>query len=115
MIAGILHWIRDSDRVSRCEGGTEIESTMSQLPPHFIELVYDAVLKSFWRKPALKRFLRASGISDSALAQLDPSDTKRVWLDELFPKLEAVHKGRALINQMARSLASSFHEKLHNN
>jgi len=78
---------------------------MSQLPPHFIELVYDAALKSFWRKPALKRFLRALGISEAALAQLDPNDTKRVWLDQLFPKLETAAKGTALINQMARALA----------
>jgi hypothetical protein len=82
-----------------------VELTMSQLPPHFVELVYDAVLKSFWRKPALKRFLRASGISEAALAQLDPNDTKRVWLDQLFPKLETAAKGPALINKMARDLA----------
>jgi len=83
----------------------EVYLTMSQLPPHFIELVYDAVLKSFWRRPALKRFLRASGIPEADLAQLDPNDTKRVWLDQLFPKLETAAKGPALINQMARAIA----------
>jgi hypothetical protein len=78
---------------------------MPGLPPHFIELVYDALLKSFWRKPALKRFLKASGISDNALAQLDTNETKRNWLDSLFPKLEAAQKGPALITSMAHSLA----------
>ncbi len=75
------------------------------LPPHFIELVYDAVLKSYWRKKALKAFLRRSQISENFLAQLDESESKRDWLDRLFPKLEASERGRALIQQMARSLA----------
>lgn len=73
------------------------------LPPHFIELVQDALLKSFWKKLALKNFLRRSHVSDSFLAQLDESESKRDWLDRLFPKLEASERGQALIRQMARS------------
>ena len=39
------------------------------------------------------------------LAQLQDSDTKRDWLDLLFPKLEATEKGQLVIQKMARSLA----------
>jgi hypothetical protein len=76
-----------------------------KLSPHFIELVYDALLKSFWRKSALKKFLRRSGISENALAKMDETDSKRVWLDNLFPKLEAAQKGPTLVIQMAHALA----------
>ena len=93
---------------------------MSTLPPHFIELLYDALHKSFWRKPALKRFLRNSGISERALAQLDSNETKRNWLDRLFPQIEASPKGSALLNQIARSLVEQktfpdlmYHEDSH--
>lgn len=80
------------------------------LPPHFIDLVQDALLKSFWKKQSLRNFLRRSHISESFLSQLSDSEMKRDWLDRLFPKLEATEKGQTLIQQMARSLAdqSSF-------
>jgi hypothetical protein len=75
------------------------------LPPHFIELVQDALLKSFWTKRALRNFLRRSHIAESFLAQLPSEETKRDWLDRLFTKLEALEKGGAVIQRMARSLA----------
>lgn len=75
------------------------------LPSHFIDLVYDALLKSYWRKEALRRFLRRSHIAESFLAQLSPDESKREWLDRLFPKLEATDRGQAIIQQIARSLA----------
>src|SRR5262245_3870929 len=75
------------------------------LPSHFIDLVYDALLKSFWRKESLRRFLRRAHISDTFLAQLSADESKREWLDRLFPKLEASGRGQAVIQQMARSLA----------
>ena len=75
------------------------------LPPHFIDLVQDALLKSFWKKQSLRNFLRRSHISETFLSQLSDSEMKRDWLDRLFPKLEATEKGQALIQQMARSLA----------
>lgn len=78
---------------------------MNKLPPHFIDLVYDALLKSFWTKNALKRFLRRSHVSDNFLAQLASEETKREWLDKLFPKLEASERGQALIRQMAGTLS----------
>lgn len=75
------------------------------LPPHFIDLVQDALLKSFWTKKALRKLLRRSHISESFLAQLNDADTKRDRLDQLFPKLEGSDKGQAVIQQMARALA----------
>jgi hypothetical protein len=77
----------------------------NQLPPHFIDLVQDAVLKSFWTKKALRRFLRRSHIVESVISQLNDDETKREWLDELFPKLERTEKGQAVIQQMAKALA----------
>ena len=77
----------------------------TRLAPHFIELVYDALLKSFWRKKALRNFLRRSHISDAFLGQLSEDESKRDWLDRLFPRLEETEKGQAVIEQMAESLA----------
>lgn len=77
----------------------------TRLPPHFVELVYDALLKSFWRKKALRAFLRRSGIPSSVLADLHDDESKRDWLDRLFPRLEEPERGQAIIQQMAQSLA----------
>ncbi|MFN5530266.1 MAG: hypothetical protein ACK5F7_06815 [Planctomycetaceae bacterium] len=68
-------------------------------------MVQDALLKSFWTKGALLKFLRRSSVSDKFLSQLSRDDTKRDWLDRLFPVLEADERGQSLIQQMARSLA----------
>ena len=76
-----------------------------KLPPHFIDLIRDALLKSFWRKPALIAFLRRMRIAEPTLAALRPEETKRVWLDRLFPLLEAHAKGTAVLNNMATALA----------
>src|SRR5216683_3735846 len=75
------------------------------LSPHFIELVQDALIKSFWTKKALRNFLRRSHIAESFLSQLSNDEIKRDWLDRLFPKLEGSDRGQALIQKMARSLA----------
>lgn len=75
------------------------------LPSHFIDLVQDALLKSFWRKAALLAFLRRHRISSNFLATWDTTETKRVFLSRLFPRLEASEKGVAVFKQMAVSLA----------
>jgi restriction endonuclease Mrr len=77
---------------------------MSKLPPHLVELIYDALLKSYWRKDALKAFLRRMYVSGSVLSQLDTTDTKRVCLDRLFPLLEATAKGPSVILDIAKAL-----------
>lgn len=73
----------------------------AEISSQFIDLVQDALLKSFWRKPALQTFLRRHKISDNFLATLDASETKRIFLNRLFPKLEASEKGRETIRKMA--------------
>jgi hypothetical protein len=77
----------------------------SKLSPHFVELLYDSLLKSFWRKKTLRNFLRRSHIAESFLATLADDESKRDWLDRLFPRLEESERGNALLQQMARSLA----------
>jgi hypothetical protein len=77
----------------------------NDLPSHFIDLVHDAVLKSFWRKTSLLSFLRRHKISENFLATWQETETKRVFLGRLLPKLEAHAKGSLIIRQMAASLA----------
>lgn len=74
--------------------------------PKLEPLIYEALLKSFWRKEALKRFLRASHISANFVSQLDMNETKRAWLDRLFPLLASANKGPELLMDMARGLAA---------
>ncbi|HEY1422725.1 MAG TPA: hypothetical protein VGF20_04675, partial [Candidatus Acidoferrum sp.] len=75
-----------------------------RLPPHYIELVSDALLKSYWRRQALWAYLRRAGITHSFLATWDQSESKRAFLARLFPAVEASKAGTSLINQIADSL-----------
>jgi len=79
-----------------------------QLPSHFIDLVQDALLKSFWRKNSLLNFLRRHKISENFLATWQETETKRVFVGRLFPKLEKDNKGDQVIKQMAVSLAEQL-------
>lgn len=74
--------------------------------PTIVSLTYEALLQCFWRKEALKRFLRASGISGNFLAQLEASESKRAWLDRLFPLLAEASKGPDLLLAMSKELAA---------
>jgi hypothetical protein len=76
-----------------------------KLPPHFLELVSDVLLKSYWRKRALHDFLRRSGIKDSFLATWREDETKRDFLYRVFPALEASPRGPDLLRQMALNLS----------
>jgi hypothetical protein len=75
------------------------------LSSHFLDLVQDALLKSFWRRRALLAFLRRHRISENFLAAWDKSESKRDFLARLFPKLESIQKGSGVIRRMADSLA----------
>ena len=76
-----------------------------QLPPHYLELVADAALKSYWRRRALWTFLRRCGVKESFLATWLKEESKRDLLYRLFPKLEGSgDAGVRLINRMADSL-----------
>ena len=76
-----------------------------QLPSHFIDLVQDALLKSFWRKNTLLNFLRRHKIAETFLTTWQETETKRVFVGRLFPKLELDNKGAQVIKQMAVSLS----------
>ena len=75
------------------------------IPPHYLELVADAALKSYWRKKALALFLRRCGVSEGFLSDWQSEESKRDLLYRLFPKLEENgDAGLRLVNRMADSL-----------
>ena len=76
-----------------------------RLPPHFVELVQDALLKSYWRRKAFRIALRRNGVAESFLATWNEDESKRQLLDRLIPALETAEKGPAVIKQLAVQLA----------
>jgi len=79
-----------------------------KLPSHFIDLVRDALLKSFWRKPTLRQFLLRHRVKETFLATWAADETKREILDRLFPKLETTDEGQQVIKQIAVSLSEQI-------
>lgn len=73
----------------------------TQLTPYYISLVYDACLKSFWRKHALSKFLRQCGVSESFLSGLAQGESKRDFLDRLFTELPKNDRGRSGLLRIA--------------
>ncbi|MBM1002385.1 MAG: restriction endonuclease [Desulfofustis sp. PB-SRB1] len=84
---------------------------LKKLSPSFIELTQDACLKAFWRKRALRAFLKQHQISDNQLASWAEDESKRDFLARLFDALIGVkdNRGFAVILNMARSLAEMKH------
>lgn len=78
---------------------------MSEFTPHFLDLLADAAHKSYWRKRALRAFLRRCGISEGALATWSADESKRDFLDRIFPMVEKHAQGSKVLTKMARSLA----------
>ena len=76
-----------------------------RLPAHFVELVQDALLKSYWRRKAFRNALRRNGVSENFLAAWAEDESKRQLLDRLMPALESAEKGAAVIKQLAVQLA----------
>src|SRR5271170_1466953 len=76
-----------------------------RITPRLIELTYEAALRSFWRKGALRKFLRASHITESLLSTWATEESKRDFLDRVFQKLQASDRGKAAIFQMARHVS----------
>lgn len=74
------------------------------LPAHYLQLVQDATLKSFWRRDTLNDFLRRCGVADRFLATWSKDETKRDLLKRLFPRLENNDRGPGVIARMAREL-----------
>jgi hypothetical protein len=76
-----------------------------QLTPHRLTLTYDAALKSFWRKKALRTFLRECRIAETFLSTWGPDEIKREFLDRTFPQLQKTEKGRTALLRMGEFLA----------
>ena len=76
----------------------------SRLTPYYVDLIYDATLKSFWRKQSLRKFLRDCGISANFLATWAHEESKRQFLDRLFENLRATDRGRLALVRMATNL-----------
>lgn len=76
-----------------------------RLPPHFVQLVWEALHKSLWRRQSLHDFLRRCGIAQSFLATWTQDETKRDFLNRLFPKLDASESGVRTINRIAGALS----------
>jgi hypothetical protein len=76
----------------------------ARVTPYFTELVYEALLKSFWRKSALARFLGQCKISDRFVSTWREDETKREFMDRLFPKLTASESGRTALVGIAAKL-----------
>lgn len=76
----------------------------TRLTPYYINLVYDACLKSFWRKRALSKFLRQCGVSESFIATWGPEESKRDILDRLFLELPKTDHGRSGLVRIATCL-----------
>lgn len=76
-----------------------------KITPRLIELTYEAALKSFWRKEALRKFIRASHVAESFVATWTPEESKRDFLDRVFQKLQAQDRGKAVLFEMAKFLS----------
>lgn len=77
----------------------------TKITPHLIQLTYEAALKSFWRKEALKKFLRECHVAATFIASWAVEESKREFLDRVFENLQKSDRGRAVIHQMAVFLA----------
>ena len=75
------------------------------ITPRLIELSYEAALKAFWRKNALRKFLRANHVSETFLATWAHDESKREFLDRVFEKLQQSSPGKAVIFKMAKNLS----------
>ena len=79
-----------------------------KITPRLIELIYEALLKSFWRKNALRKFLLASHIAEGFIASWHDEESKRDFLDRLFPKLQKSSNGKAVLYKIACNLSEQI-------
>jgi hypothetical protein len=79
---------------------------MPQLSPHYLELVTDAALKSYWYKKSFRAFLRRCNVPENLLSTWNADEEgKREFLDRLLPQLETRGDvGIRTVNTMADSL-----------
>jgi hypothetical protein len=76
-----------------------------RITPRMIELTYEASLKSFWRKNALKKFLRGCNITENYLTTWNEEETKRNFLDRLFMDMQRTDNGKKLVLKIAIALS----------
>jgi hypothetical protein len=76
-----------------------------RITPQLMTLTYEALLKSFWRKNALKKYLQGCGIPDSLLNSWNNEESKRSFLDRLFEMLQKNEEGKANILRLALALS----------
>jgi len=76
----------------------------TRLTPYYINLVYEACLKSFWRKKALANFLRQCGAAAGLTNSWGPEESKRDFLDRYFAELPKTDLGRSALIRMANFL-----------
>lgn len=81
------------------------QTSTKRLSGSFVQLVYEAALKSFWRRKSLWRFLRQAGIAESFLGTWTQEESKRDFLDRLFAKLPEQNGGQRILLSIARDLA----------
>jgi len=76
----------------------------TKLTPYYVSLVYEACLKSFWRRKALSKFLRQCGVSETFISTWTPEESKRDFLDRLFVELPKTDRGRSGLLRIATCL-----------
>lgn len=71
---------------------------------HLSEIVFETILTVFHRKATFIRFLKSMHIKDSVLTEFSHYNTKREFLEYLFPKLQNSVNGQHAIVKMALEL-----------
>lgn len=79
--------------------------TELELNARLVLLVYEALLRSFWRKQTLKTFLRSTGISENIISSWGEDESKRAFLDRLFSALSRNQKGKSVVLKWAQELS----------
>ena len=79
-----------------------------RITPQLITLTYEAALKSFWRKNALKKFLLGCNLASNFLNTWDTDESKRAFLDRTFEQLQKNDNGRKIILNIALALADQI-------
>lgn len=80
----------------------------NRITPQLMTLTYEAALKSFWRKNALKKFLLGCNLSDTFLNTWDTEESKRIFLDRTFEQLQKHDNGKKTILNIALALADQI-------
>jgi len=76
-----------------------------RLSGSFVNLVYDAAVRSFHRRKALSRFLRQVGISENYVADWTTDESSATYLTDCS-RLSRTEHGQEVILRMARDLAA---------